>query len=45
MIESLKRAARQTRRPWQQEEDALKELSQRVAELKKKDEGGRMKDE
>jgi hypothetical protein len=37
MVETFKRLARQTRQPWQQEDDDLKELSQRVAALKKKD--------
>jgi hypothetical protein len=36
-IELLQRAARRTRRPWQPEDEALKELSKRVEALKKKD--------
>jgi len=33
-IELIHKAARRARRPWGEEEDALKELSQRVAALK-----------
>ena len=34
-IELLKRAASRSRQPWQPEDEALKELAQRVEELKK----------
>jgi hypothetical protein len=35
-IELLRRAAKQVKQPWSKEDDALKELSKRVAELKEK---------
>jgi hypothetical protein len=35
-IELLRRAASQVKQPWSKEDDALKELSKRVAELKEK---------
>jgi hypothetical protein len=38
-IELLRRAVRRTRQPWQAEDEALKELAQRVAELKEKGRG------
>ncbi len=36
-IELFQRAARRSRQPWQTEDEALKELSKRVEELKKKE--------
>ena len=36
-IELFQRAVRRSRQPWQTEDDALKELSKRVEELKRKD--------
>jgi cell division protein FtsB len=39
-VQTLRRAADQSRHPWKQEEDALAELSRRVAELKKENPDG-----
>jgi hypothetical protein len=36
-IELLRRAARRARQPWKYEDDALQELSRRVADLKRED--------
>jgi len=36
-IELFQRAARRSRQPWQSEDEALKELSKRVEDLKKKE--------
>jgi len=44
IVELFRRLAQQTRHPWRQEDEALQELSRRVATLKK-NEGGRTKDE
>ena len=36
-IDLVKRAVQRSRQPWQPEDDALKELSRRVEELKRKE--------
>ena len=44
-INMLRKAARRARNPWEDEDSALRELSEIVAGLQKKDEGDKSSDE